>query len=101
MFEQTMNFFKPLYRQLRSGTVVPEMKAGLWMIIEAILQRNYLAAYDIYMHLAIGTTHACLCVYPMEELLGALLEWLALHGCSLAACGGLCSAVSSGMSHFR
>lgn len=54
MFEQTMNFFKPLYRQLRAGTVVPEMKAGLWMIIEAILERNYLSAYGIYMHLAIG-----------------------------------------------
>ena len=49
-----MNFFKPLYRQLRSDTVVPEMKAGLWMIIQAILERNYLSAYDIYMHLAIG-----------------------------------------------
>lgn len=49
-----MGFFKPLYRQLKNDNVPPEMKAGLWMIIEATLQRNYLSAYDIYMHLAIG-----------------------------------------------
>ena len=49
-----MAFFKPLYRQLKNDSVPPEMKAGLWMIIEATLQRNYLSAYDIYMHLAIG-----------------------------------------------
>ncbi|KAK9802898.1 hypothetical protein WJX73_003346 [Symbiochloris irregularis] len=54
LFEQTMGFFKPLYRQLKNDSVPPEMKAGLWMIIEAALQRNYLSAYDIYMHLAIG-----------------------------------------------
>ena len=54
MFQQTMAFFKPMYRQLKHGTMVPEMKAGLWMILQNIMDRNYLAGYDIFMRLAIG-----------------------------------------------
>jgi pre-mRNA-splicing factor 18 len=53
-YQQTMTFFKPLYRQLRQKEVHPEMVAGLYMIVEAIQQRNYLHAYDVYMRLAIG-----------------------------------------------
>ena len=34
--------------------MVPEMKAGLWMILQNIMERNYLAGYDIFMRLAIG-----------------------------------------------
>ena len=30
------------------------MKAGLWMIVQAFKERNYLYAYDIYMRLAVG-----------------------------------------------
>lgn len=34
----------------------PDMKAGLWMIVQAFKERNYLYAYDIYMRLAVGKT---------------------------------------------
>ena len=49
-----MLFFKPMFRQLKQGSMVPEMKAGLWMIMQSIQERNYLAGYDIFMRLAIG-----------------------------------------------
>lgn len=32
------------------------MVAGIWMLIEDIQNRNYLHGYDIYMHLAVGTS---------------------------------------------
>ena len=37
--------------------LAPELAAGLWMIVEAIQQRNYLHGYDIYMRLAVGEWH--------------------------------------------
>eukprot|EP00891_Asterochloris_glomerata_P001235 jgi/Astpho2/1235/fgenesh1_pm.00023_%23_6_t len=55
-FEQTMAFFKSLYKQLKHRQVAPDMKAGLWMICQACRERNYLHAYDIYMRLAIGNS---------------------------------------------
>ncbi|CAL5228863.1 g12074 [Coccomyxa viridis] len=54
-FKQTMQFFQPLFKLLKRKAVLPEMVAGLDMIVEDIKQRNYLHAYDIYMRLAIGT----------------------------------------------
>jgi len=54
LFKQTTEFFKPLYRDLRNGDIVGDVMAGLWMIVEAIENRNYLHAYDIYMRLAVG-----------------------------------------------
>ena len=59
MFRQTMDFFKPMFRQLKQGSMVPEMKAGLWMIMQHIQDRNYLAGYDIFMRLAIGELQMC------------------------------------------
>ncbi|KAL3141103.1 hypothetical protein ABBQ38_003458 [Trebouxia sp. C0009 RCD-2024] len=53
-FQQTMSFFKPLFKQLKRRQIDPDMKAGLWMICEAFKERNYLFAYDIYMRLAVG-----------------------------------------------
>ena len=53
-FKQTMTFFQPLFKLLKRKAVLPEMVAGLDMIVEDIKQRNYLHAYDIYMRLAIG-----------------------------------------------
>lgn len=55
-YQQTLAYFKPLYQQLQQKEVPPEMVAGLWMYIQDIQNRNYLHAYDIYMHLAIGDT---------------------------------------------
>ncbi len=53
-YQQTMTFIKPLYKLLKQKQVHPEMVAGLYMIVQAIKQRNYLHAYDVYMRLAIG-----------------------------------------------
>ena len=49
-----MTFFQPLFKSLKRKSVLPEMVAGLDMIVQDIKQRNYLHAYDIYMRLAIG-----------------------------------------------
>lgn len=57
---QTMQYFKPLYRDLRNRALPPDMLAGLWLIVEAIENRNYLRAYDIYMRLAVGN-----CPWPI------------------------------------
>ncbi len=54
LHKQTMEFMKPLYRDLRQLEIPGDMLAGLWMIVEAIENRNYLRAYDIYMRLAVG-----------------------------------------------
>ena len=53
-YKQTMTFFQPLFKSLKRKSVLPEMVAGLDMIVQDIKQRNYLHAYDIYMRLAIG-----------------------------------------------
>jgi len=57
-FKQTMTFFKPMFRELKARRLPGDLLAGLWMIIDAIQQHNYLYAYDIYMRLAIGTSLA-------------------------------------------
>ena len=54
LHKQTMEFMKPLYRDLRQLEIPGDMLAGLCMIVEAIENRNYLRAYDIYMRLAVG-----------------------------------------------
>ena len=60
-YQQTVTFIKPLYKQLKQKVVHPEMVAGLYMIVQAIKQRNYLHAYDVYMRLAIGELpHSCI-----------------------------------------
>lgn len=60
-FKQTVSYFKALYAQLKRRSCPPEMVAGIWMLIEDIQQRNYLQAYDIYMHLAVGEDPAQAC----------------------------------------
>ena len=47
----------------------PDMKAGLWMIVQAFKERNYLYAYDIYMRLAVGKTLHCSCLFNAPLLL--------------------------------
>ncbi len=66
-YKQTMGFLKPLFKQLKKRQVVPEMRAGLWIMVEAMLERNYLYAYDIYMRLAIGepALHHSFCLSVM------------------------------------
>lgn len=57
-YQQTMTYFRPLWKQLRQKAVHPEMVAGLHMIVQDIRHRNYLHAYGIYMSLAIGAAYS-------------------------------------------
>eukprot|EP00884_Botryococcus_braunii_P016793 jgi/Botrbrau1/3798/Bobra.0183s0030.1 len=54
VFKQTKEYFKPLFRQLKQRRVVKEMVAGVAIMVQSIKDRNYLAAYDMYMRLAVG-----------------------------------------------
>lgn len=55
LFDQTMTFFQPLFRRLTQRELGAEIKAGLWLMVGAIRDRNYLQASDIYMKMSIGT----------------------------------------------
>ena len=52
VYAQTEQYLKPLWKDLRRREVIPELVAGLYMIVQAVQQRNYLQAYDINVHLA-------------------------------------------------
>jgi len=58
VYLQTEQYLKPLWKDLRRREVIPELVAGLYMIVQAVQQRNYLQAYDIYVRLAIGAARA-------------------------------------------
>lgn len=79
LHKQTMEFMKPLYRDLRQLEIPGDMLAGLWMIVEAIENRNYLRAYDIYMRLAVGAPppaqHS-----PREQVLNAAARTARIDG---------------------
>ena len=64
-YQQTMTYFRPLWKQLRQKAVHPEMVAGLHMIVQDIRHRNYLHAYGIYMSLAIGAPR---CLPPKRPI---------------------------------
>mmetsp|Transcript_43465 Transcript_43465/g.130378 ORF Transcript_43465/g.130378 Transcript_43465/m.130378 type:complete len:476 (-) Transcript_43465:529-1956(-) len=53
-YRQTDKYFEALYDRLKHRTLHPELRAGLWMMISAMKERNYLQANDIYLKLAIG-----------------------------------------------
>ncbi|KAK9845235.1 hypothetical protein WJX81_000654 [Elliptochloris bilobata] len=54
VYAQTEQYMKPLWKDLRRRDMPPKLVAGLYMIFQAVQQRNYLQAYDIYVRLAIG-----------------------------------------------
>ncbi|GAX85653.1 hypothetical protein CEUSTIGMA_g13068.t1 [Chlamydomonas eustigma] len=56
MFRQTMKYFEPLYDRLKHRGLHVELRAGLWMMVSAMKERNYLQANDIYLKLAIGNS---------------------------------------------
>lgn len=53
-YKQTTNFLQPMLRQLRNRTLLPDLTQGMWTMVQFMKQRNYLAAYDEYMRIAIG-----------------------------------------------
>lgn len=54
VFKQSMTYFEPLYERLKRRQLDDELKVGLWMLVEHMRDRNYLAANDVYLKLAIG-----------------------------------------------
>ena len=54
LFRQTMQYLEPLYHRLKYRLLHEDLMTGLWMIVEAMRDRNYLHANDIYLKLAIG-----------------------------------------------
>lgn len=49
-----MRSLEALYERLQRRTLDEELRTGLWMIIGNIRERNYAAAADVYLRLAIG-----------------------------------------------
>jgi hypothetical protein len=80
-YQQTMTFIKPLYKQLKQKLVHPEMVAGLYMIVQAIKQRNYLHAYDVYMRLAIGEPQSLQPLCNSTERLLSCIPSLSMQCC--------------------
>ncbi|CAG9462467.1 unnamed protein product [Pedinophyceae sp. YPF-701] len=54
LFKQTMLFFRPLFERLERRELNAELMAGLYLMVEAMRQRHYLQAYDVYMKVTIG-----------------------------------------------
>ncbi|WIA14842.1 hypothetical protein OEZ85_001561 [Tetradesmus obliquus] len=54
VFKQSMTYLEPLYERLRKRQLVEELKVGLWVMVQLMAERNYLAANDVYLKLAIG-----------------------------------------------
>ena len=55
-FLQTQKYFEILYERIKHRVLHEEIKTGLWMMISAMHERNYLHANDIYLRLAIGNS---------------------------------------------
>ncbi|PRW45581.1 pre-mRNA-splicing factor 18-like isoform A [Chlorella sorokiniana] len=53
-FKETQQYLKPLYARLKNRSLDPTLLAGLVMIVEHCKERNYLAAYEIYMGVSVG-----------------------------------------------
>ena len=66
LYKSTMEYFKPMMRGLRRRNILPDLLAGIWMIVKAIAERNYLQASNIYMSLSVGelalpvTSNSCI-----------------------------------------
>lgn len=53
-FEQTMDYMKPLFRKLRSVSLSLDILNSLTVIVQFLLQREYVKASDKYLEMAIG-----------------------------------------------
>lgn len=47
-FQQTQQYFDPLYKRLRQRSVPDELVVGMWMMALAIKERNYLMVSGMY-----------------------------------------------------
>ncbi|GMH44048.1 hypothetical protein BSKO_11982 [Bryopsis sp. KO-2023] len=53
-FWQNMKWMEPLFERLKKRQLPDDTVAGLWMIVEAMKDRNYQYGYEVYLKLAIG-----------------------------------------------
>ncbi|KAJ9529846.1 hypothetical protein QJQ45_022253 [Haematococcus lacustris] len=53
-FAQTAKYLEPLFERLKHRALHEELRAGLWMMVTGMRDRNYLYANDLYLRLAIG-----------------------------------------------
>ncbi len=60
VFKQTVANFEPLYKRLKQRQIDPVMREGLWMMVESMLARNYLAALDVYLRWGLGWGVVCM-----------------------------------------
>ena len=56
VYKQSMRFLEPLWRALEARSLEDELRVGLWMMVQHMRDRNYLAANDVYLKLAIGNS---------------------------------------------
>lgn len=84
MFKQTVANFEPLYKRLKQRQIDPVMREGLWMMVESMLARNYLAALDVYLRWGAGAW--CRVVCRAGAAAGALIE------CGKTTCALLCAS---------
>jgi pre-mRNA-splicing factor 18 len=55
-FKETQQYLKPLYSRLKNRSLDVNLLAGVKLIVDAMKDRNYLHAYQIYMGVAIGNS---------------------------------------------
>lgn len=53
-YKQTQTYLRPLFRQLRNGSLSGDILEALIEIAQFMMQRNYLKASDTYLQMAIG-----------------------------------------------
>ena len=54
VYRQTLSYLEPLHDRLSRRALDDELLTGLWMVLRHAQGRNYLAANDVYLRLAIG-----------------------------------------------
>lgn len=55
-YKETEQYLRPLYSRLRQRNLDVQLLAGIKLIVDAMRERNYLHAYEIYMGVAIGNS---------------------------------------------
>ena len=53
-FTQTQSYLRPLFRELKSGKIQPDILRHLVQIVRLLLRREYIQANDCYLQMAIG-----------------------------------------------
>lgn len=104
-FKASTKSFDALYERLRRRQLDPELRTGLWMIVQNIRDRNYAAASDVYWRLAIGNSPWPIGVTQVGGGWGGVVAHgaLAVHGrrAVLLCCGCDAPRVWAWLGHRR